>query len=147
MNAKEKLVEFMREKAYKPMLREELSAIFSINKKDQKDFYKVLEEMEKEGLVIKTKQNRYGIPEKMNLVVGRLQGHANGFGFVIPENNDIKDIFIPASFLSGALHGDKVIAKVTLNRGKSKSQEGEIIRILERVNDRIVGTFEESKAV
>ncbi len=146
MNAKEKLVEFMKEKAYKPMLKEELSAIFSISKKEQSDFYKVIDEMEKEGLVIKTNQSRYGIPEKMNLVVGRLQGHENGFGFVIPENKDLKDIFIPAAFLDGALHGDKVVAKVTSNRGNNKSDEGEIIRILERVNDRIVGTFEESKS-
>lgn len=146
MSTKEKIVEFMKEKAYKPMLKEELTAIFSISKEEEEEFIKVLSDMEKEGLIIRTRKNRYGIPEKMNLVVGKLQGHERGFGFVIPENSNMQDVFIPAGELNGALHGDKVIAKI-INKGQnSKSQEGEIIRILERVNDRIVGIFENSKS-
>lgn len=146
MNTKEKLVEFMKEKAYKPMSKEELTRIFSINKEEERDFHGILEAMEKEGLVIKTKQNRYGIPEKMNLVVGKLQGNARGFGFVIPVNEGTADIFIPAAELNGALHGDKVVARITHKGKSSKSHEGEIIRILERVNQTIVGTFENSKS-
>lgn len=146
MNTKEKLVEFMKEKAYKPMSKEELTRIFSINKEEERDFHGILEVMEKEGLVIKTKQNRYGIPEKMNLVVGKLQGNARGFGFVIPVNEGTADIFVPAAELNGALHGDKVVARITHKGKSSKSHEGEIIRILERVNQTIVGTFENSKS-
>ncbi len=146
MSTKEKIVEFMEEKAYKPMLKEELTAIFSIDKEEEEEFSKILSDMEKEGLIIRTRKNRYGVPEKMNLVVGKLQGHEKGFGFVIPENSNMQDVFIPAGELNGALHGDKVIAKITHKGQNSKSQEGEIIRILERVNDRIVGVFENSKS-
>ena len=144
MSTKDNLVDFMKEKAYKPMSREELSKIFSLSKKEESDFFKLLSEMEKEGLIIKTANDRYGIPEKMNLVVGTLQGHQKGFGFVIPENRELDDIFIPAADMNGALHGDKVIAKVIRSNGKKK-QEGEIERILERVNKTIVGTFESSR--
>ncbi|MTI46951.1 ribonuclease R [Sporosalibacterium faouarense] len=145
MSTKEKLVEFMKEQAYKPMSKGELTKIFSLNKDEEKEFHKLLDDMEKEGLIIKTGKKRYGIPEKMNLVVGRLQGNERGFGFVIPDNKDIKDIFIPAADLNGALHGDKVVAKITSQGRESKKQEGEIIRILERVNQTIVGTYENSK--
>lgn len=134
----------MKEKAYKPMPKEELASIFDIDRLEIEEFHKILDDMEKEGLIIRTKRNRYGLPEKMDLVTGRLQGNERGFGFVIPENQDIEDIFIPAGELNGALHGDKVMAKITHKEIATKKQEGEIIRILERVNDRIVGTFESS---
>lgn len=145
MGTKEKIVEFMKEMAYKPMLREELANVFEIEPNDQPMFYKILDEMEQSGYIIKTQHNRYGIPEKMNLVVGRLQGHQKGYGFVIPDNRDINDVFIPAEDLNGALHGDRVIARVVSKSKEGRRQEGEIIRLLERVNKTIVGTFENSR--
>ena len=50
-----------------------------------KDFVKALVTMEEKGLVIRTRSNRYGLPEKMNLVRGKLIGHARGFAFVVPD--------------------------------------------------------------
>lgn len=145
MSTKEKLIEFMKEEAYKPMLLEELAQIFDINEKEKKEFYKLLDDMEKEGLVVKTRNDRYGVPERMNLIVGKLQGNPRGYGFVIPDDEEQKDIFIAAADLNGALHGDKVVARIITRERRGKSTEGEIIRILERVNTKIVGTFEKSK--
>ncbi|TAH63231.1 MAG: ribonuclease R, partial [Gottschalkiaceae bacterium] len=145
MNTKSKVVEFMEKQAYKPMLREELARAFEIDSVDYRDFYKLLDEMEKEGLIIKTHKDRYGIPEKMNLVVGKLQCNQRGFGFVIPDNKELKDVFISSDDMNGALHGDKVVARLISKNGEGRSQEGEIIRILERVNKTVVGTFENSK--
>lgn len=145
MNTKEKIIEFMEKQAYKPMLREELARAFEIDSVDYRDFYKLLDEMEKEGLIIKTHKERYGIPEKMNLVVGRLQCNQRGFGFIIPDNKELKDVFISSDDMNGALHGDKVVARLIIKNGEGRSQEGEIIRILERVNETVVGIFENSK--
>lgn len=145
MNTKSKVVEFMEKQAYKPMLREELARAFEIDSVDYRDFYKLLDEMEKEGLIIKTHKDRYGIPEKMNLVVGKLQCNQRGFGFVILDNKELKDVFISSDDMNGALHGDKVVARLISKNGEGRSQEGEIIRILERVNKTVVGTFENSK--
>lgn len=145
MSTKEKIVEFMEKQAYKPMLREELAQAFEIEAVDYKYFYKLLDEMENEGLIIKTHKNRYGIPEKMNLVVGRLQCHQRGFGFLIPENKELRDVFISAQDMNGALHGDKVVARLITKSSEGKRQEGEVIRLLERVNSTIVGVYENSR--
>jgi ribonuclease R len=142
MNTKEKLVEFMKEEAYKPMLKEELAEFLGINRKEKEIFYKLLDEMESEGLIIKTRNNRYGVPERMNLVVGKLQGHPKGYGFVIPDNKELKDVYVSPTDLNGALHGDKVIVRISKTADDLKKPEGEVIRILERANERIVGTFE-----
>ena len=73
MGIKSNIIEFMEEKLYKPMLKEELAIQFGIKEKDIGCFYKVLEEMEKEGIIIKTKNDSYGLIHKMNLIVGKIR--------------------------------------------------------------------------
>ncbi|WIF94921.1 ribonuclease R [Caminicella sporogenes] len=145
MITKEKIIEFMREKAYNPMLDIELAKVFDIQPIEMGIFLSLLDDMEKEGLIIKTKKKRYAVPERINLAVGRLQCTQKGFGFVIPDNMDIDDIFIPASDINGAMHNDRVICRLIRRGGDGKRPEGEIIRILERANKKIVGTFESSR--
>ena len=145
LTIKERIVDFMRESAYNPMLEEELAEALTIAKKDQKKFSGILEEMITEGLVIKTRKKRYGVPERMGLIVGRLQGNAKGFGFVISDYEDVEDVFIAANLMNGAMHNDRVIARVNTLNTNSKRAEGEIIRILERANLEVVGTYEESR--
>jgi ribonuclease R len=144
LNIREAVVEFMREKAYKPMSIYELAYALQIEKSDFKMFQDVIADMEKDGEIIKTRTEHYGVPEKMGLVVGKLQGHQKGFGFVIPEINE-PDVFIPISNMGGAMHGDKVIAKVTREENEGKRREGEIIRIIQRGSKTIIGTYEDSK--
>ena len=145
MNIREILLDFMNEKAYKPMSIKELSKIFNINKKESKAFEKVLLEMEKDGQVVRNRAGYYGVPERMGLIVGRLQGHARGFGFVIPEEEGMVDIFIPGSAMNGAVHGDKVLAKIVVSEKEGKKCEGEIARILERAQKEVIGIYEDSK--
>jgi len=144
MNIREMLLNFMTEQAYKPMNLSELQRIFTVKKSDRKDFEKILKDMEKDGQIVKTSTELYGIPERMGLIVGKFQGHQKGFGFVIPDDRS-PDVFIPASYMNGAMNGDKVVAKVIREENRSKKREGEIIRILERVNKTIIGTYEDSE--
>ncbi|MCM0648405.1 ribonuclease R [Clostridium swellfunianum] len=144
MNIREAVVEFMREKSYKPISIYELAYAMNIEKSDFKMFQDVIYDMEKDGEIIKTRTEHYGVPEKMGLVVGKLQGHQKGYGFVIPEISE-PDVFIPISAMGGAMHGDKVIAKITREENEGKRREGEIIRIIKRGNKTIIGTYEDSK--
>lgn len=144
MNIKNTILEFMHEQAYKPMSFEELAEAFKIMPGELKDFRKVLKTMEKEGLIYRTRTDRYGIPEKMNLVTGKLQVHPRGYGFVIPDE-DVPDVFIISNNMSGAMNGDKVVAKILKEENEGKKCEGEIIKILERANKTIIGTYEDSK--
>ncbi|MBL4935336.1 ribonuclease R [Clostridium sp. YIM B02515] len=144
MNIRETVVEFMREKAYKPMSIYELASGVGISKDEFDMFQDVIIEMEKDGEVIRNRADYYGVPEKMGLVVGKLQGHQKGYGFVIPEINE-PDVFIPISSMNGAMHSDKVICKVTREEQGGKRREGEIIRILQRGSKTVIGTYEDSK--
>lgn len=145
MNIKRALIEFMKENVYKPMDIQELATAFHIEKNDYKTFKKTVKTMEREGLIIRTRADKFGLPEKMGLVAGKIQVHPRGYGFVIPEEEGVEDIFIPSSYLNGCMNGDKVIAKVTKEDATGKRREGEITRIVERVNKTVIGVYEDSR--
>ena len=147
MGVKDKILEFMREKAYNPMKEQELLEVLEIkDPQEKKEFIKILNEMEAEGYIIKTKKRKYGAPERMNLAVGRLQGHAKGFGFLIPDLGTFEnDVYVSAEDMNGAMHKDRVVVRLTKRSDSNKRNEGEVIRIIKRGNERIVGTFESSR--
>lgn len=143
MSARELILEFMKKKTYKPTSAEEILKAFEIPKKESKAFLKLLESMERDGDIIKTRANLYGIPARMDLIVGILEGHPRGFGFVVPEDKNLEDIFVSLENLKGAMHNDRVIVRVN-QKTSGKRKEGEVVRILERANFQIVGNFERS---
>jgi len=140
------LLDFMKEEAYKPLTVQELEEAFGIKgSEDFKDFVKALVVMEEQGLVVRTRSNRYGLPEKMNLVRGTLTGHAKGFAFVMPEDKTMDDVFIPPNELKNAMHGDTVLVRIS-TESSGQRKEGTVVRIIERGVKTIVGTYTESKS-
>ena len=146
---KERIYAFMREDAYRPLPEAELRTGLGLPESEGKELSNALAALEAEGAVIRNRSGLYGLPSRMNLVVGRLSMSPKGFGFIIPdvrETEEETDVFVPGSAMGTAMHGDRVVARVTPSEQPGRAREGEIIRILERVNTHIVGTFERSKA-
>jgi ribonuclease R len=142
----DKLLQYMKDEAYKPLTVQELEEAFGISdSSDFKEFVKALVQMEEKGLVVRTRSNRYGLPQKMNLIRGKLTGHAKGFAFVIPDEPGMDDIFIPPNETNTAMHGDTVLARIS-SESSGQRREGSVIRILERGVQQIVGTYVESKS-
>ncbi|MGG3467987.1 ribonuclease R [Neobacillus pocheonensis] len=142
----DRLLKYMKDEAYKPLTVQELEAAFGIEDSSAfKEFVKALVQMEEKGLVVRTRSNRYGLPEKMNLIRGKLTGHAKGFAFVIPDEPGMDDIFIPPNETNTAMHGDTVLARVS-SESSGQRREGSIIRIIERGVQQVVGTYVESKS-
>lgn len=81
MNFKEKILAFMKEEAYKPLTFKELLQALEIEEKMKKALLVALNELEDEGKIIFTRSERYGVPEKMNLVTGTLEGHQKDMPF------------------------------------------------------------------
>ena len=148
MDLKERILTYMRTEAYKPLLAEDLAEAMNLTPEEQVEFPAALEALEEEGAVIKNRSDLYGTPARMHLVVGKLSMTAKGFGFIVPdvrESEDETDVFVPGVNLNSAMHGDRVVARVTPATEPGRSNEGEILRILVRANEKIVGTFEKSQ--
>lgn len=145
MGIKQTLLSFMREEAYRPMDIQELVAVFDISPDEYKSFKKVLKAMEREGLIVRTKKDKFGVPERLGLITGKLQVHQKGFGFLLPETEGEKDVFIPSSSMNGAMNGDKVLVQITREDLNGKKREGEVKEVLERSNSKIIGVYEDSR--
>ena len=144
MNIQDKILNYLAEQN-RPIADIDIAIDFEINKSEYKMFFDVLEKMEEQGLLIKTKKKKYGLPEVFGMVTGKVQSTLKGFAFLIPDDRNTKDVFIPASELEGAMNDDRVMVKLTVKADGNRRPEGTVIKILERANAEVVGTFEQSK--
>ncbi|MCY9692276.1 ribonuclease R [Paenibacillus alginolyticus] len=137
------IISLMQEEAYKPMSYKELEKHFGIESANEfKDFIKLLNQLEESGHIVRGGNDRYGVPERMNLVRGKLQAHAKGFGFLIPDDRDHPDVYINAHDLNTAMNGDIVFVKITARSQGGGRLEGEVVRVITRANTQIVGVFQ-----
>ncbi|SEN69807.1 ribonuclease R [Lihuaxuella thermophila] len=141
MPIEQEIRRFMLEKAYKPLTLEELIEAFEVDEEEREPFIQLLDELEADGKIVQTRAKRYGVPERFNLVRGTLQGSSKGFGFVIPDTPNIPDVYIHLNDMNGAMDGDLVLARIHKGKKGDRRPEGEVVRILKRGREKIVGTF------
>src|SRR5690606_12735566 len=104
------LLEAVR-KQLKPITFDELIIAFKLTDERQHiGMKRRLRAMERDGQLIYTKANAYGLPERMDLIKGRVIGHKDGFGFCHPDEGG-GDLFIPHHQMYAVLHGDRVLVK------------------------------------
>lgn len=146
MLTKEEIVVYMEHQAVRPLSEEELAEVFAVDTVEALVQLKgLLKELESDGTLVLSRKNRYGRPAQFNLLIGKISRHPKGFGFLMQEDADVDDIFIPASELKGAMNGDRVIVRIKREATAKSRAEGEVIRILQRNVQQIVGTFESSR--
>jgi len=138
----ENLLQFLKEED-RPLLVREVLRGLGLGKEQRREAREHFRDLADAGKVVRIRGNRYGLPSKMNLVVGRVKAHPDGYGFVIPEKEGEEDIFISPRNLKEAMNGDRVVARIESIRKKGK--EGSVIRILERKIRKVVGKFMRGK--
>ncbi|MCL6520831.1 MAG: ribonuclease R [Firmicutes bacterium] len=137
----ERILAFMREEAYRPLTEEELMRALHVPRGASEAVRRLLQEMEARGAIVRTRRNRLGVPERMNLVVGRLEAHEKGYGFVLAGDRQARDVYVAAGDMDGALHGDLVVARL-LDLERDGRRTGRVIRVLERAHPTMVGLLE-----
>ena len=129
----------------RPVSLKELERLLAISKSERRTIRSILKDLLKEGSVIMLKSGLYGIPREMNLQSGTLWCTRSGNGFLMPDKEGEKDIFIPSGSIKHAFHGDKVIARIEhYARGK---KEGKIIKVIERKTKNITGYIKRLKDI
>ena len=125
----------------RPATQKDLLKLLRAKGEVREEAKRVLEKMIAEGKLARTRAGRLGLPEKMNLVAGRLETKSGGFGFVRPDLASWKDIYIAGADLGDALHGDRVLVAIE-RKGRGGKMEGRIVEVLDRAHTQIVGRFE-----
>jgi len=122
--------------AGRPLLSTELHQLLKLPPDRTAAVDAMVEHLASQGRLVSLKGGRIGLAEKMNLAVGELSVHPDGFGFVTPETGG-KDIYLTAANLKEAWHGDRVVVRIEGSRGRRR--EGRVIRILERQLKEVIG--------
>jgi ribonuclease R len=145
---REKVLALLREDDYRPLDKNEIGRRLGLNNNQRVTLRHILRDLERAGEIARIRKNRYVLPAEADLVTGKISIHQAGYGFVTNDKPGESDIFIAAENTGTAMHGDRVVARVTRDvpaqRGSGRA-EGRVIRILQRARDTIVGTLQHTR--
>jgi ribonuclease R len=141
---KERILRFLQREEYQPLKQAQLAKALGVGEGDYPAFQTAFEELRRAGHVVIGAGNIITLPSIAGQVVGHFRRNPKGFGFVSPlEPNAHGDLFIPPDATGDAMTGDVVVAAVNRKgrRGPDVRYTGEIVQVMERANNRFVGTL------
>jgi ribonuclease R len=144
----QQILALLARKDYRPLDKNGLAKTLGRKSGVRMGLNQALRELERSGEIARIRKNRYVLPAEADLVAGKLSIHQAGYGFLTPEKAGEPDIFIAAENTGTAMHGDRVVARISQDApyGRIRGRrEGRVIRILERAHDTIVGTLQHSR--
>lgn len=122
-----------------PLSVEQLYLLLDISDAEREVFNRRLNAMEREGQIIKNRKGALCIADKLDLIAGVIQGHPDGFGFLIPDDKTkSEDLFLSPKEMSQVMHGDRAMVRMS-GLDRRGRPEGKIVEVLERRTQRLVG--------
>src|SRR6266542_5802807 len=150
-NIREQILGLLRRKDYRPLNKIDIARKLRLAASERVVLRKTLRQLERAGEIARIRKNRYVLPAEADLVTGKLSIHQAGYGFLTTETPGQADIFIAAENTGTAMHGDRVVARITRDavprrpKDRQGRSEGRVIRILKRARNTVVGTLQHSR--
>jgi len=129
-----------------PANREQLVEEFGLTTEDQVEaLRRRLRAMERDGQLIYTRRGTYAPVDKLDLILGRVSGHRDGFGFLIPDDGS-DDLFLSPSQMRLVFDGDRALARVS-GLDRRGRREGAIAEVISRAHESLVGRYYEEGGI
>jgi ribonuclease R len=140
------ILDLLQQRANRPLSLKEIQESFDLSAGERKAIGRNLKDMVKDGSLVQLKGGRFALPGKVNLAVGTLSVHRDGYGFVTPVDGKSQDVFIPARSVRPAMNGDMVVVRLerSLRTGRP---EGRVIRVEKRAHKVVVGRYLSERGV
>lgn len=143
MNAKQTILQNIRNGAFALMTSEEIAAKLHLKGKAAAGLNDILFSLCREGELLRDMRGRLGTAEQFGAIRGTISGNERGFGFFVPDDPALDDLFIPHRALQGAYHGDTVLA---FRKAGRSGDEGEVLAVLKRGMEKVVGLFRRERS-
>lgn len=122
-----------------PLGEAKLRKLLDITRDETEFFNRRLAAMIRTGQIMRNRKGDICIIEKLELIKGAVQGHSDGYGFLLPDDGS-PDLYLGPKEMHKVLHGDRVIAReVGLDRRGRR--ECKIVEVLEHTNNQLIGRF------
>ena len=128
-----------------PVAFERLCELLDVKDFEHDDFQRRLGAMARDAQLLQNRRGDWLIPDKADLIRGRVEGHPDGFGFLVPDEGGA-DLFLSTKEMDKVLHGDRAIARV-IGMDRKGRPEGKIVEVTERANRKVVGRAYEEHGV
>jgi len=129
-----------------PASREQLQEELGLTTDEQLEaLRRRLRAMERDGQLIFTRRNTYAPVDKLDLIRGRVSGHRDGFGFLVPEDGS-DDLFLSPAQMRLVFDGDRALARVA-GLDRRGRREGAIVEVIARAHENIVGRYYEESGI
>ena len=137
--SRELIMQTMQEQGV-PLHVEVLYDLLEIHEGEREIFNKRLAAMEREGQIMRNRKGALCLAEKIDAIAGRIQGHPDGFGFLVPDDKTKHpdDLFLSPKEMQQVMHGDRAMVRMSGLDRKGRP-EGKIVEVLERTNKTMVG--------
>jgi ribonuclease R len=122
-----------------PVSEQKLARLLGVAPEEEEAFSRRIAAMEREAQIFRNRRNAIFVVDKLHLVAGTVQGHPEGYGFLIPDAGGA-DLFLSPGEMSRVLHGDRVLVRPS-GTGARGRPEGVIVEILERANRSVIGRY------
>jgi ribonuclease R len=120
-----------------PLTANDIAETLSIKRQEREGFFKRLGAMERDGQIRLDKRGYYQLTHPSNFVAGRVQGHRDGYGFVVRDDGQ-DDLFLPNAEMQKVMHNDRVLARI-VGYDRRGRPEGHIVEVTDRANKRVIG--------
>ncbi|MBA1275530.1 ribonuclease R [Stutzerimonas azotifigens] len=129
-----------------PASREQLVDEFGlVSEEDIEALRRRLRAMERDGQLIYTRRGTYAPVDKLDLICGRISGHRDGFGFLVPDDGS-DDLFLSPAQMRLVFDGDRGLARVS-GLDRRGRREGAIVEVISRAHETIVGRYQEESGI
>ena len=139
--AQEKILAFFSKQPRARFTPAELQRRAGFDRGDLQSVIDALRQLCQDGRLVRLKKNHYALPDRQNLLRGRVHAHPDGYGFLIAEDKEIEDVYLNHREMRRVMHGDRVMVRI--DHKQRGGNQAHVVQIIEHGQKRLLGSYEE----
>jgi ribonuclease R len=137
--SEQRILELFQQTARQQFTMKNLQQHFNIPATARPAFRRSIRDLVARGRLVRVRGSRYALPERQHSLVGGVQRHEDGYGFVVPDTEGQEDVYVPRKLMLGVMHGDRVLVRLDASQRRGERRSGSVTQVLERPQQEVVG--------